>query len=125
MSAHEHSSPHSATGHRRPILDPVASLETWPVVSAGLLGGYTTARVTGNRPLGGAVLAAAGVVAGRTWLARRGAPTTAALTGIYLASFGLSHPLAKKLGAWPSVLTATAAAATAAHLLSDTAPARV
>ena len=30
------------------------------------------------------------------------------LTG-YLAAFGLSHPLAKKIGAWPSVFAVTGA----------------
>jgi len=30
-----------------------------------------------------------------------------------VAAFGLSHPLAKKLGAWPSVYTVTAATALA------------
>ena len=53
-------------------LTPARSVHTAPVVALGLLGGYLTARETGLRPLGGVVLAAAGVFAGRTWLARRG-----------------------------------------------------
>ena len=44
-------------------------VQTAPIVALGLLGGYVTARESGIRPLGGAVLAAAGVYAGRTWLA--------------------------------------------------------
>ena len=92
------------------------------LTAAGLVGGYATARLTGVRPLGGVVLAAAGVAAGRTW-ARAGIPQTAALTGIYVAAFGLSHPLAKKIGAWPSVLTAAAVAGTASHFLVDSAAA--
>jgi hypothetical protein len=32
---------------------------------------------------------------------------------------GVSHPLAKKVGTWPSVLGVTAAAAGAAYVLSD------
>lgn len=43
----------------------------------------------------------------------------AALSALYLAAFGLSHPLAKRIGAWPSVLTVTAVASGAAHLASD------
>ena len=38
---------------------------------------------------------------------------------IYLLGFGLSHPLAKKIGPWPAVLTVTAAAAGASYLLVD------
>lgn len=94
-------------------------MSTAPVVAAGLLGGFITARESGIRPLGGVVLGAAGVLAGRTWLARGGPVTTAALSAIYLGGFGASHPLAKKIGAWPSVLTVTALAAGAAYVASD------
>lgn len=79
-----------------------------PIVAAGLIGGYAAARYTGKRPLGGAVLGAAGVAAGRSWL-RRGPAVTAALSATYLGAFGISHPLAKKFGAWPSVLVVTGA----------------
>lgn len=102
-------------------LKPAENVATAPVVAAGLIGGWLTARETGIRPLGGAVLAAAGLYAGRTWLARRGPATTAVLGATYVLGFGLSHPLAKKIGAWPAVLTVTAAAAGAAALLSDAA----
>ncbi|GAC57775.1 hypothetical protein GOHSU_25_00100 [Gordonia hirsuta DSM 44140 = NBRC 16056] len=80
-----------------------------PAVAAGLIGGYSVARYTGRRELGGVALATAGVVAGRSWLPR-GAAVTTGLTAAYLGAFGVSHPLAKKIGAWPSVLTVTAAA---------------
>lgn len=102
-------------------LKPAATVRTAPVVAVGLLGGYVTARETGIRPLGGAVLAAAGLYAGRTWLARRGPATTAVLGATYVLGFGLSHPLAKKVGAWPAVLAVTGVAAGAAALLSDAA----
>lgn len=102
-------------------IKPAESVKTAPVVAAGLIGGWLTARETGIRPLGGVVLAAAGIYAGRTWLARRGPATTAVLGATYLLGFGLSHPLAKKIGAWPAVLTVTAASATASALLSDAA----
>ncbi|MGB6243520.1 hypothetical protein [Gordonia sp. (in: high G+C Gram-positive bacteria)] len=81
-----------------------------PLVAAGLIGGFATARYSGVRPLGGAVLAAAGVAAGRSWLAR-GTAVTGVLSAAYLGAFGISHPLAKKLGAWPSVLVVTGVAA--------------
>ena len=44
---------------------------------------------------------------------------TAGLSALYIGAFGASHPLAKKIGAWPSVLTVTALTSGAAHLLSD------
>jgi hypothetical protein len=95
------------------------SVSTAPVAVLGLVGGYLTARETGIRPLGGVVLGLAGVYAGRTWLARGGPAVTAALSAIYVLGFGASHPLAKKIGAWPSVLTVAAVSAAASWALSD------
>ena len=89
-----------------------------PTVAAGLIGGFAVARYSGRRELGGVVLAAAGVTAGRSWL-RRGPAVTACLSAAYLGAFGVSHPLAKKIGPWPAVLTVTAAAAGASYLLVD------
>ena len=100
-------------------LTPARSVSTAPVVALGLIGGYVTARETGIRPLGGVVLAAAGVFAGRTWLATRGPAMTAALGAVYLLGFGASHPLAKRIGAWPSVLTVPAVSAGASWALVD------
>src|SRR5512139_1047055 len=95
------------------------SIPTAPVVAAGLVGGYLVARETGVRPLGGAVLGTAGAVAGRRWLRTAGPATTALLSGVYLGGFGASHPLAKKIGAWPAVLTVAAVSASASWLLAD------
>lgn len=94
-------------------------VQTAPLAALGLLGGYLTARETGIRPLGGVVLGAAGLYAGRTWLAKSGPAGTAALSALYVGSFGASHPLAKKIGAWPSVLAAAAVSAGAAYLVAD------
>lgn len=74
------------------------------VAAAGLVGGYGVARLTKKRPLGGVALGAAGVVAARRWAGTVGSGKAAALTGLYVAAFAGSHPLAKKVGAWPSVL---------------------
>lgn len=71
--------------------------------ATGLLGGYAIARWTKKRPLGGAVLAAAGAVAARGWQQQAGGRTAAALIGAYVAGFGAAHPLTKKVGAWPAV----------------------
>lgn len=100
-------------------LTPATSVSTAPVVALGLVGGYLTARETGIRPLGGVLLGAAGVFAGRTWLAERGPAVTVALSALYVLGFGASHPLAKKIGAWPSVLTVTALSAGASWALVD------
>lgn len=94
-------------------------VQTAPLIATGLIGGWLTARETGIRPLGGVLLASAGIWAGRTWYAKGGVPLTAGLSAAYIAAFGLSHPLAKKIGAWPSVLAVTAASAGAAYALSD------
>ncbi len=103
----------------RMSLSPAPSVSTAPVVALGLVGGYVTARETGIRPLGGAVLAAAGAFAGRTWLTKRGPAVTAVLSAAYLLGFGASHPLAKKIGPWPSVLVVTAVNAGASWALVD------
>jgi hypothetical protein len=92
---------------------------TAPVVAGSLIGGYLVARETKVRPLGGVVLAAGGALAGRQWARTVGPAGTAALSAVYLGSFGASHPLAKKIGAWPAVLTAAGVSAAAAWLVSD------
>src|SRR5690625_1519638 len=102
-----------------PILKDAREVSTAPVVALGLLGDYLTARETMIRPLGGVVLAAAGAYAGRTWFTKKGAATTVGLSAAYLLGFGLSHPLAKRIGPWPAVLSVTAAAAGASYLLVD------
>ncbi|MBF4163794.1 hypothetical protein [Nocardioides acrostichi] len=99
--------------------DHLDRIPTAPVVAAGLVGGFAAARYSGHRALGGAVLAAGGAVAARSWRETSGPGVMGVLLGTYLAAFGASHPLAKKLGAWPSVLTVTAVAAGAAHALAD------
>ena len=83
----------------------------------GLLGGYKVASTTGNRPLGGAVLGVCGIIAFMIWKRKAGAPRATFLTGLYLGAFGASHPLAKKIGAWPSVYTVTGITALASILI--------
>lgn len=97
----------------------MARIPTAPVVAGSLVAGYLVARETGIRPLGGAVLAAGGGWAARSWLRRAGPAATAGLLAVYLGSFGASHPLAKKVGPWPAVLGAAATSASAAWLVAD------
>ncbi|WP_244328360.1 hypothetical protein [Yimella sp. cx-51] len=98
---------------------PASEVNTAPVVALGLVGGYLVARESGIRPLGGVLLAGCGALAGRSWLAKGGPAVVAPLAALYLGGFGASHPLAKKIGAWPSVAAVTALAAGAAFVASD------
>ncbi|WP_297740601.1 hypothetical protein [uncultured Tessaracoccus sp.] len=94
-------------------------VKTAPLVALGLCGGFAVARESGIRALGGVVLVGAGLYAGRTWLRKGGVGKTMLLTALYVGGFGYSHKLAKKIGAWPSVLAVTAVASGAAHCLVD------
>ncbi|WP_229890953.1 hypothetical protein [Streptomyces mashuensis] len=73
------------------------------IAAGGLVGGYGLARWSGRRALGGVALAGAGVAAAREWKDSAGGAAAAGLSGLYVAAFAGSHPLAKKIGAWPSV----------------------
>jgi hypothetical protein len=99
------------------------AVPTAPIVAAALVGGYLVARNNPRskaaRPLGGLVLAVGGAVAERQWAKRAGPVGRALLTGVYLGSFGASHPLAKKIGPWPAVLTAAAASAVSSWAVAD------
>jgi hypothetical protein len=92
---------------------------TAPIVAASLVGGYVVARETKIRPLGGAVLALGGAVASRQWAKTAGPVGAAVLNAVYYGAFGVSHPLAKKIGPWPAVLTVAAVSAGAAWAIND------
>jgi hypothetical protein len=92
---------------------------TAPVAAASLVGGYLIARTTRKRPLGGLALAAGGAWCARRWQQSAGTGTAAGLTAIYLGGFGASHPLARRIGAWPSVLSVAGVSAAAAWVLAD------
>lgn len=94
-------------------------ISTAAVTAGSLIGGWQVARRTGVRPLGGLVLAVGGVVAGREWARRTSPGVTAALVGTYVGAFGLSHPLAKRMGSWPSVLAVAAVTAAASYVAAD------
>jgi hypothetical protein len=96
-----------------------ADVTTAPIAALGLIGGYVAARETGIRPLGGVVLAAAGLYAGRTWVSKAGGAGAAGLAAVYLGGFAASHPLAKKVGPWPSVLAVAAVSAAASWVVAD------
>ena len=94
-------------------------IPTAPVVAGSLVAGYLVARETKVRPLGGAVLAATLAWAVPTWTKNAGPVAAAVCTATYLGSFGGSHPLAKKIGPWGSVLTAAAVSGAVAGAVGD------
>jgi hypothetical protein len=94
-------------------------IPTAPVVAGSLIGGFYVARKTHIRPLGGAVLTVGGIIAEREWRKHAGPVNAAVLGAVYFGAFGVSHPLAKKIGAWPAVLTVAGVSAAAAWALSD------
>ncbi|MFD9816246.1 hypothetical protein [Streptomyces sp. NPDC059080] len=97
----------------------MAGIPTAAVAATGLVGGYAVARWTKKRPLGGVALAAAGAVAAKGWQEKAGGKAAAALGGAYVAAFAGSHPLAKKIGAWPSVFTVAGGMALASWAVAD------
>lgn len=97
----------------------MAKVPSAVVAAGGLVGGYGVARWTGNRQLGGAVLAVAGATAAQQWRQRAGGRTASALTTAYVAAFAGSHPLAKKVGAWPAVFGVAGAMALASWAVAD------
>jgi hypothetical protein len=92
---------------------------TAPVAAGSLVAGYYVARESGVPPLGGAVSALACAWCARTWARSAGPVTAASLVAIYAAGLGGSHPLAKRIGAWPAVITAATVSGAASWLLAD------
>lgn len=76
---------------------------TWIVAPLSLIVGFGVADVTGVRPLGGIVLFLAALWCGLEWRRERGLAVALGLVAVYLLAFGLSHPLGKQVGSWPSV----------------------
>lgn len=97
----------------------MAKVPAAAVAAGGLIGRYGVARWTRKRQLGGVVLAAAGATAARQWRRQAGGKAAGALTVAYVAAFAGSHPLAKKVGAWPSVFGVAGAVALASWAVAD------
>jgi hypothetical protein len=96
------------------------------VAAFGLTGGFLAGRWTGRRDLAGALFAAAGAWCARDWYRESGPVAAAGLSALYTAGMAGSHPLAKRIGAWPSVAVVTAVTVAAAELVTRTAaPSRV
>ena len=96
-----------------------ARIPTAPIAAGGLIAGFGVAVASGSRPLGGVVLAAAGLSCIAVWRRRDSTAVTVGLTVTGLAAFALSHLLAEAIGAWPSVFTVAALTAAACWRFSD------
>jgi hypothetical protein len=94
-------------------------MPTAPVAAGSLIVGYAVAASTGSRPLGGVVLAAGGLWCIQAWTRRHGARTATTLAGVGLVAFVASHVLALAIGAWPSVLLVSGAAAAVVWMRAD------
>lgn len=97
----------------------MAQLPTAPVAAGSLVAGFALARGTGVRPLGAVPLALGGGWCSLQWRRRAGAPVAAVLVALYAAAFVGSHPLGKRIGAWPSVLSVAAVSGAASWVLAD------
>jgi hypothetical protein len=97
----------------------MAKVPAAAVAAGGLIGGYGVARWTKKRQLGGVVLAAAGATAAQQWRRQAGGKAAGARTLAYVAAIAGSHPLAKKVGAWPSVFGVAGAVALASWAVAD------
>ncbi|MBD0747527.1 hypothetical protein [Streptomyces sp. CBMA152] len=91
----------------------MAKVPAAAIAAGGLVGGYGVARWTKKRQLGGVALAVAGALAAREWKQAAGTKAAVGLTAGYVAAFAGSHPLAKKVGAWPSVFAVAGGVAVA------------
>lgn len=91
------------------------------VAAGSLVAGFAVAQVTGVRELGGLVLLAAVAGCALRWRQAAGLPVAVGLVVLYLLAFAGAHPLARWVGAWPSVLT-VAAVVGLASLLATRSP---
>lgn len=92
---------------------------TAALAAGSLIGGYYVARTTKKRELGGAVLATGAVACTVSWWRMAGPAPALASLAIMMGGFGGSHPLAKKIGAWPSVLGVAGVTAVASYALTS------
>ena len=89
------------------------------LAAGSLIAGFAVADLSGIRALGGAVLVVGGALCAREWRRSVGLARATGLTAVFVGAFVLSHPLAKQIGAWPSVLAVSAVTGGLVWLVSD------
>ncbi|QGK69459.1 hypothetical protein GIY23_07940 [Allosaccharopolyspora coralli] len=89
------------------------------ITGAGLIGGFAVTRVFRHQHLSGLVAGSVGLAATESARRRAGNAAAVVVGGSYGLALFVSHPLARKLGAWPSVCTVAAAAAVTAYTVAD------
>ncbi|MRH87667.1 hypothetical protein GFY24_09420 [Nocardia sp. SYP-A9097] len=97
----------------------IPAVPTSLLAAGSLVGGFALAQATKKRQLGGVVFAAGTAAAIPQWRKTIGIGGAAALTGLSIGAMGASHPLAKKIGAWPSVAVVSSAVALTAWAAVD------
>jgi hypothetical protein len=97
----------------------MSTIPTAPVAASGLIAGFAAGRYLHRRDLAGILSAAALAWCVPAWRNAAGPGAAAGLAATYVGGLGASHPLAKKIGAWPSVLVVSAASAGAAAVVAD------
>lgn len=92
--------------------------QTASVAAASMVGSYVIASRVGSRS--GALAAMLGPLGwcATAWNRDHGVVTATALTAVYVGGFGASHPLARRVGAWPAVLGAAALTGAATHAVA-------
>lgn len=96
-----------------------------PLVAAlTLVAGFGVAQGTGNRALGGVVLAFGAAWCGWRWWRAAGPLRAALAVGVFVVAFAVSHPLARAIGAWPSVLLVAAVTAVVGYMVCAPASSR-
>src|SRR5689334_7041034 len=128
METTESMVPHHRVGNTTPCrrlraraatVPDMRTVPTAPLVAAGLIGGFAAGRYLHRRDLAGVVSAVALVGCLRPWQRAAGPGVAAGLAAGYAGGLAASHPLAKKIGAWPAVLAVSGASAGAAYVLAD------
>jgi len=97
----------------------MSTIPTAPVAASGLIAGFAAGRYLHRRDLAGLLSAAALAWCLPAWRGAAGSGAAAGLAATYVGLLGVSHPLAKKIGAWPSVLVVSAVSAGAAAVVAD------
>ena len=83
-----------------------------------LVVGFGVAQGTGNRTLGGIILAIGAAYCVVQWWKLAGPMRAGLSLGVFAVAFVASHPLGKLIGSWPSVILVACVTAVSAYLMT-------